>query len=79
MINRQERNLAQRNCQSLEQVRIELRGLDQTSALTSHDDRLRPQRPLEMDHQRELLDKLNPNGDSTVTRPGVLTLQMPQL
>ena len=48
MINRQQLNLAQLNSQSLEPVRVDLRGLDQTSALPSHDDQLKALRPLEV-------------------------------
>ena len=79
MINRQEQNLAQLNSQSLEQVRVDLRGLDQTSALTSHEDQLKALRPLEVARQREPLKWLNAAGSSSLARAGVLTLQLTQL
>ena len=53
MINRQ-LNLAQVNSQSFELVRVDLRGLDQTSTLPSGDDQLKALRPLEVARQRDL-------------------------
>ena len=78
MINRQQLNLVQLNSQSLEPVRIDLRGLDQTPALPSHDDQLKALRPLELARQRQPLDWLNAAGGSPLAVPGVLTLQLTQ-
>ena len=78
MINRQQLNLVQLNSQSLEPVRVDLRGLDQTPALPSHDDQLKALRPLEVARQRQPLDWLNAAGGSPLARPGVLTLQLTQ-
>ena len=78
MINRQQLNLVQLNSQSLEPVRIDLRGLDQTPALPSHDDQLKALRPLELARQRQPLDWLNAAGGSPLAGPGVLTLQLTQ-
>ena len=78
MINRQQLNLVQLNSQSLEPVRVDLRGLDQTPALPSHDDQLKALRPLELARQRQPLDWLNAAGGSPLAEPGVLTLQLTQ-
>ncbi len=78
MINRQQLNLVQLNSQSLEPVRVDLRGLDQTPALPSHDDQLKALRPLELARQRQPLDWLNAAGGSPLSGPGVLTLQLTQ-
>ena len=78
MINRQQLNLVQLNSQSLEPVRVDLRGLDQTPALPSHDDQLKALRPLELARQRQPLDWLNAAGGSPLAVPGVLTLQLTQ-
>ena len=78
MINRQQLNLVQLNSQSLEPVRIDLRGLDQTPALPSHDDQLKALRPLELARHRQPLDWLNAAGGSPLAGPGVLTLQLTQ-
>jgi len=78
MINRQQLNLVQLNSQSLGPVRVDLRGLDQTPALPSHDDQLKALRPLELARQRQPLDWLNAAGGSPLAVPGVLTLQLTQ-
>ena len=78
MINRQQLNLAQLNSQSLEPVSVDLRELDQTSALPRHDDHLKVLRPLEVARQRESLDWLNTAGCTPLARPGVLTLELTQ-
>jgi len=78
MINRQQLNLVQLNSQSLEPVRVDLRGLDQTPALPSHDGQLKALRPLELARQRQPLDWLNAAGGSPLSGPGVLTLQLTQ-
>ena len=48
MINRQQLTLAQLNSQSLEPVRLDLRGLDKTLALPSGDNQNKALRPLEV-------------------------------
>ena len=78
MINQQQLNLAQLNSQSLEPVRVDLGGLDQTSAFPSHDDQLKALRPQEVARQRQSLDWLNAAGGSPLVRPGVLTLELTQ-
>ena len=59
MINRQQLNLVQHS-ERLEPLRVDLRGLDQTSALLSHDDQLKALRPLELARQREPLQLTQP-------------------
>ena len=53
-INRQQQNLALRNSQSLEPVRADLRGLDQTAVLPGGDPQLKALRPLDQARQRRL-------------------------
>ena len=77
-INRQQQNLALRNSQSLEPVRADLRGLDQTAVLPGGDSQLKALRPLDQARQRQPLDWLNAAGGSPLSRPGVLTLQLTQ-
>ena len=48
MINRQQLNLALLSSQSLEPIRVDLRGLDQTSALPRPDNYLKALRPREV-------------------------------
>ena len=78
MINRQQQNLALRNSQSLEPVRADLRGLDQTAVLPGGDSQLKALRPLDQARQRQPLDWLNAAGGSPLSGPGVLTLQLTQ-
>ena len=78
MINRQQQNLALRNSQSLEPVRADLRGLDQTAVLPGGDPQLKALRPLDQARQRQPLDWLNAAGGPPQSRPGVLTLQLTQ-
>ena len=56
MINWQQLNLAQLNSQSLKPVRVDLRELDQNSALPRDDDHFKDLRPLKVARQRESLD-----------------------
>ncbi len=69
-------NLAQLNSQSLEPLCVDLRGIDQTSALPSHDDHLKVVLPLEVASQRQSLDWLNAAGGSPLARPVVLSLEL---
>ena len=78
MINRQQQNLALRNSQSLEPVRADLRGLDQTAVLPGGDPQLKALRPLDQARQRQPLDWFNAAGGPPLSRPGVLTLQLTQ-
>ena len=54
MINRQQLNLVQPNSHSLEPVSVDLRGLDQTPGIASHDDQLKTLRTLEVTRLRHL-------------------------
>ena len=78
MINRQQQNLALRNSQSLEPVRADLSGLDQTTSLPSKDPDLKALRPLDLARQRQPLDWLNAAGGLPLSRPGVLSLKLTQ-
>ena len=78
MINRQQQNLALRNSQSLEPVRADLSGLDQTTSLPSNDPDLKALRPLDLARQRQPLDWLNAAGGPPLSRPGVLSLKLTQ-
>jgi len=78
MINRQQQNLALQNSQSLEPVRVDLRGLDMTTALSPTDPPLDNLRPLELARKRQPQDWLNAAGGLPRSRPGVLTLQLTQ-
>ena len=78
MINRQQQNLALRNSQSLEPVRADLSGLDQTTSLPSNDPDLKALRPLDLARQRQPLDWLNAGGRPPLSRPGVLSLKLTQ-
>ena len=79
MINQQELNLAQLSSQSLEEVRVGMTGLDQTSALACQEDQLKALRTLELARQREALDWLITADDTALARPAVLTWQLTQL
>ena len=59
-------------------MRVDLRGLDQTSARRSHDDQPEALRPLEVACQQEPLNWLNAAGGSPLARPCVLTLELTQ-
>ena len=78
MINRQQQNLALRNSQSLEPVRADLSGLDQTTSLPSNDPDLKALRPLDLARQRQPMDWLNAGGRPPLSRPGVLSLKLTQ-
>ena len=78
MINRQQQNLALRNSQSLEPVRADLSGLDQTTPLPSNDPDLKALRPLDLARQRQPMDWLNAAGGPPLSRPGVLSLKLTQ-
>jgi transcriptional regulator with XRE-family HTH domain len=78
MINRQQQNLALRNSQSLEPVRADLSGLDQTTSLPSNDPDLKALRPLDLARQRQPLDWLKAVGGPPLPRPGVLSLKLTQ-
>ena len=78
MINRQQQNLALRNSQSLEPVRADLSGLDQTTPLPSNDPDLKALRPLDLARERQPLDWLNAAGGPPLSRPGVLSLKLTQ-
>ena len=78
MINRQQQNLALRNSQSLEPVRADLSGMDQTTPLPSNDPDLKALRPLDLARQRQPLDWLNAAGGPPLSRPGVLSLKLTQ-
>ena len=78
MINRQQQNLALRNSQSLEPVRADLSGLDQTTSLPSNDPDLKALRPLDLARQRQPIDWLNAGGGPPLSRPGVLSLKLTQ-
>ena len=78
MINRQQQNLALRNSQSLEPVRADLRGLDQTTSLPPNDPDLKALRPLDLARQRQPMDWLNAGGRPPLSRPGVLSLKLTQ-
>ena len=78
MINRQQQNLALRNSQSLEPVRADLSGLDQTTSLPSNDPDLKALRPLDLARQRQPMDWLNAGGGPPLSRPGVLSLKLTQ-
>ena len=78
MINRQQQNLALRNSQSLEPVRADLSGLDQTTSLPSNDPDLKALRPLDLARQRQPMDWLKAAGGPPLPRPGVLSLKLTQ-
>ena len=78
MINRQQQNLALRNSQSLEPVRADLSGMDQTTPLPSNDPDLKALRPLDLARERQPLDWLNAAGGPPLSRPGVLSLKLTQ-
>ena len=78
MINRQQQNLALSNSQSLEPVRADLSGLDQTTSLPSNDPDLKALRPLDLARQRQPMDWLKAAGGPPLPRPGVLSLKLTQ-
>ena len=78
IINRQQQNLALSNSQSLEPVRADLSGLDQTTSLPSNDPDLKALRPLDLARQRQPMDWLKAAGGPPLPRPGVLSLKLTQ-
>ncbi|MDA0258653.1 MAG: helix-turn-helix transcriptional regulator [Cyanobacteria bacterium] len=78
MINRQQQDLAIRNSQSLEPVRVDLQGLRQAEAIPSSEPQIRALRPLEQALQRQPQDWLKAAGGVPVSQPGILSLTLTQ-
>ena len=76
MINRQQQDLAMRNSQSLEPVRVDLQGLRQAEAIPSSEPQIRALRPLEQALQRQPQDWFKAAGGVPVAQPGILSLTL---
>ena len=76
MINRQQHDLAMRNSQSLEPVRVDLQGLRQAEAIPSSEPLIRALRPLEQALQRQPQDWFKAAGGVPVAQPGILSLTL---
>ena len=78
MINRQQQDLAMRNSQSLQPVRVDLQGLRQAEAIPSSEPQIRALRPLEQALQRQPQDWLKAAGGVPIAQPGILSLTLTQ-